>query len=583
MAWVRLLAVPFALLEVGVFKTDYPPGYERWAWVLTAALAAGALVLLWLAYRVRSRSTWRRIGLGALLFDTAIVYGYIFTFTFEPGTPTRLLVFIPLIEAALRYGLLGGIAMSVFSAAALALAELWREERFPPQQFEIDRITFPVGIQLILGVIVGSLVNRLREERAGAASRAAEAEELRDELGSRADVLDATNRCARALSSSLDLEQAFAAFIRELRGLVEFERTAIVLIEDGHLRVFAAAGEAADRVFPPGSVASISGSVVQDLVRSGQTMYREDMSEPRYDEERDFLALGLRSRVIAPLLSGAETIGAISIVRREPGAFGSSEIELMSLLGRLVGSAVQNIRAYEAERATVEELRKLSALRADFVSLVSHELRSPMASVIGSARTLQQRWRELSPEQRESFLALIAHETSRLADLIGDVLDTSRIEAGTFSYSFADVDLAQLVRDSAAAAEHGQDEVAIRALVRDPLPVVRGDRDRLRQVLVNLIDNAVKYSPPGDEVQVEAVGSDGRVVIEVRDRGPGISPEHQRIIFEKFGRVQVGEAAKPGTGLGLFIARSIAEAHGGSLEVRSAPERGATFRLSLPI
>jgi signal transduction histidine kinase len=583
MAWVRLLAVPFALLEVGVFKTDYPPGYERWAWVLTAALAAGALVLLWLAYRVRSRSTWRRIGLGALLFDTAIVYGYIFTFTFEPGTPTRLLVFIPLIEAALRYGLLGGIAMSVFSAAALALAELWREERFPPQQFEIDRITFPVGIQLILGVIVGSLVNRLREERAGAASRAAEAEELRDELGSRADVLDATNRCARALSSSLDLEQAFAAFIRELRGLVEFERTAIVLIEDGHLRVFAAAGEAADRVFPPGSIASISGSVVEYLIRSGQTMYREDMSEPRYDEEKDFLALGLRSRVIAPLLSGAETIGAISIVRREPGAFGSSEIELMSLLGRLVGSAVQNIRAYEAERATVEELRKLSALRADFVSLVSHELRSPMASVIGSARTLQQRWRELSPEQRESFLALIAHETSRLADLIGDVLDTSRIEAGTFSYSFADVDLAQLVRDSAAAAEHGQDEVAIRALVRDPLPVVRGDRDRLRQVLVNLIDNAVKYSPPGDEVQVEAVGSDGRVVIEVRDRGPGISPEHQRIIFEKFGRVQVGEAAKPGTGLGLFIARSIAEAHGGSLEVRSAPERGATFRLSLPI
>ncbi len=583
MAWVRLLAVPFALVEVGLLKEDYPPGYERWAWVITAALAAGALTLLLAAYRVRSRPTWRRIGLAALLFDTAIAYGYIFAFTFEPGTPIRQLVFIPLIEAALRYGLLGGIAMSGFSAATLALAEWWREDRFPPQQFEIDRVTFPVGIQLILGVIVGSLVNRLREERARASSRASEAEGLRDELGRRADVLDATNRCARALSSSLDLEQAFAAFIRELRGLVEFERTAIVLIEDGHLRVFAAAGEAADRVFPPGSIASIAGSVVEDVVRAGQTLYREDMSEPKYDEEKDFLALGLHSRVVAPLLAGAETIGAISIVRREPDAFRSGEVELLSLLGRLVGSAVQNIRAYEAERATVEELRKLSALRADFVSLVSHELRSPMASVIGSARTLQQRWRELSPEQRESFLALIAHETSRLAELIGDVLDTSRIEAGTFSYSFADVDLAQLVRDSATAAEHGQDEVAVKALVRDPLPVVRGDRDRLRQVLVNLIDNAVKYSAPGDEVQVEAASSNGRVVIEVRDSGPGISPEHQRVIFEKFGRVQVGEAAKPGTGLGLFIARSIAEAHGGSLEVRSAPQLGATFRLSLPV
>jgi signal transduction histidine kinase len=583
MAWVRLLAVPFAVLEVGVLKSDYPEGYEPWAWAITALLAVGAVVLLVLAYRVPSKDAWRRIGLAALVLDTVVVYGYVFVFTYEPGTPVRQLVFIPLIEAALRYGIAGAMVMSAISAGALAFTEWWREEHFPPQEFDIDRIVFPVGVQLILGAVVGSLVNRLRTERAAARQRAAEAEELRDELGRRADILDATNRAARALGSSLDLEQAFAAFIRELRGLLPFERTAIVLVEDGHLRVFAVAGEAAETVFPPGTVRPIAGSVVEDVVKSGQTVYRQDMSEPGYDEESEFLALGLHSRVFAPLLTGAETIGAISVVRREANAFRAGEIELLGLLGRLAGSAVQNIRAYEAERTTVEELRKLSALRADFVSLVSHELRSPMASVIGSARTLEQRWRELTAEQREAFLALIAHETSRLADLIGDVLDTSRIEAGTFSYSFADVDLAQLVRDSAAAAGHAQDEVAVEAVVRDQLPSVRGDRDRLRQVLVNLIDNAVKYSPPGDEVRVEAENADGRVVIEVRDRGPGISPEHQRVIFEKFGRVNVGEHAKPGTGLGLFIARSIAEAHGGALEVRSAPGRGATFRLSLPL
>src|SRR5205823_3710925 len=129
--------------------------------------------------------------------------------------------------------------------------------------------------------------------------------------------------------------------------------------------------------------------------------------------------------------------------------------------GRLVATAVQNIRAYESERSTVEELRRLSALRADFVSLVSHELRSPMAAVIGAARTLQDRWRELSPDQRTSFLALIGDETSRLASLIGDVLDTSRIEAGTFSYTFSDVDLAELVRDTVASARVGQDEVEV--------------------------------------------------------------------------------------------------------------------------
>ena len=583
MAWVRLLAVPFAVLEVGLLKDDYPPGYERWAWALTALLAVAAGVLLWLAYRVPSRRAWRRIGFGALVLDTVVVYGYVLVYSYEPGTPIRQLVFIPLIEAALRYGMVGAFAMSAVSACLLTFTEWWREDRFPPQEFDVDRIILPVGVQLILGLVVGSLVERLRDERRGARARVAEAETLRDELGRRSDILDATNRAARALGSSLDQNQAFAAFIRELRGLISFERTAIVLLEDGSLRVFAAAGEGVDSVFPPGTVASVEGSVVEDMVDGGRTIYRDDMSEPAYAEETDFLALGLRSRVVAPILSGAATIGAISVVRREPSAFSAGEIELLGLLGRLVGSAIQNIRAYEAERTTVEELRRLSALRADFVSLVSHELRSPMASVIGSARTLEQRWRELSPEQRESFLALIAHETSRLAELIGDVLDTSRIESGTFSYSFEDVDLARLVRDSAAAAEHGQDEVTVEAVVREPLPPVRGDRDRLRQVLVNLIDNAVKYSPPGDRVSVEAEQSDSRVVIEVRDRGPGISPEHQRLIFEKFGRANVAAHTKPGTGLGLFIARSIAEAHGGALEVRSAPGRGATFRLSLPI
>jgi signal transduction histidine kinase len=486
------------------------------------------------------------------------------------------------VEAALRFGLRGGLAMPLVSAAILGLIEWLREDPFAPTGFEYERITFPVAIQLILGFVIGSLVDGLRSERKDAAMRAREAETLRDELGRRADVLDATSRCARALSSSLNQQQAFAAFIRELRGLVPFDRTAILLIEDSNLRVFATSGAASETVFPPGSVIPVAGSALVELAR-GHVLYREDMSEPRFDEEYEFRDLGLLSRVLAPLLAGPEIIGALSVVRRNPHAFTPAEVELLSLLGRLVGTAVQNIRAYEAERTTAEELRRLSALRADFVSLVSHELRSPMASVIGSARTLQMRWRELSPDQRESFLGLIAHETSRLAELIGDVLDTSRIEAGTFSYSFSDVDLADLVRATAAAAEQGQDEIPVRAVVHDPIPSVRGDRDRLRQVLINLIDNAVKYSRPGEEVRVEAHSDNGLILIDVVDRGPGIAPEHQGVIFEKFGRAHTGDKAKPGTGLGLFIARSIAEAHGGSLAVRSHPEQGATFSLSLPL
>jgi signal transduction histidine kinase len=320
---------------------------------------------------------------------------------------------------------------------------------------------------------------------------------------------------------------------------------------------------------------------VLEEVLEGHVVYRESMRPPQYPEEEELLALGLESRLLAPLQVGPRAIGMLGLVRERPRSFTSEDVELVSLLGRLVATAVQNIRSYDAERKTVEELRRLSALRADFVSLVSHELRSPMAAVIGAARTLQGRWRELTADQRQSFLALIGDETTRLADLIADVLDTSRIEAGTFTFSFTDVQVADVVNDVVSKAAIGQDEVHVRADI-GAVPRIRADRQRLQQVLQNLVDNAVKYSPAHGDVTVSAWSENGVVRIAVRDEGPGIPQEDQRLIFEKFGRSTAG-TTKPGTGLGLFIARSIAEAHGGTLAVASEVDRGSVFTLELPL
>jgi signal transduction histidine kinase len=579
---VRLIAVPWAVIEVGLATDFSSGGYQAAAWAVTGCLAVGATVFFWLGRRGVPPGRQPAVCFAGLLFDTAVMWAYALVFMFESGAPTsRALLFFPVLEAALRYGLRGGLLLPVAQVPVLVALEWGRSDRFAPPGFKLEYITVPFGLQLAVGAIVGWLVKTLAQEAAVAQDRAAEAEALRDRLGHRVDLLDAANRCARALGSSLEIEEAFAAFIRELRGVIPFDRTAIVLVEDGAARVIAAAGAAAESVFPPGSRRPAVGSLLHEVTTRGQVVYREDMRDTKYPEEAEFLALGLHCRLAAPLIVGPRIVGMISLVRVEPRSFTSEEIEFVSLLGRFVGGTVQNIRAYEAERATVEELRRLSALRADFVSLVSHELRSPMAAIIGSAKTLHDRWRELTPEQRESFLGLIDHETNRLADLVTDVLDTSRIESGQFSYSFADVDVGELVQESAAAAETGQDEVKIRSQVHRPLPLVRGDRDRLRQVLTNLLDNAVKYSPSGGEVEVEALSEDGRITVEVRDHGPGVAPEHQALIFEKFGRVS-GEHAKPGTGLGLFIARSIAQAHGGSLEVRSGAGNGASFTLELP-
>lgn len=159
------------------------------------------------------------------------------------------------------------------------------------------------------------------------------------------------------------------------------------------------------------------------------------------------------------------------------------------------------------------------------------------------------------------------------------MLDSSRIDEGGFSYSFSDLDLGALVRDAVASAELARGGIRITALVPPGLPTVRGDPVRLHQVLANLIDNAVKYSPAGSTVEVRASAESGQARVEVVDAGAGIAAEDQEVIFEKFGRA-TGTTA--GSGLGLYIARAIAEAHDGALEVSSAVGEGSTFTLRLP-
>jgi signal transduction histidine kinase len=572
MALIRLGLVGVAIGDVAV--THEPGQYRTWAWVVVAFFAASALFTAALTRVELTRGERVRARVLAIVFDAISAVGLIAVFSYQSGSPYRALYFVPLVEAALRFGLVGGIVGSTTMAGATLVVDALGPG------LDVRLALVRVGVALLVGLVIGWLSEDLARQRRRAEERAAESDQLRDALGHRVDILEAANRCARALGSSLDLDEAFAAFIREVRGVVPFARMAVVLVEGGRLEVLAAAGAGVDDVFPAGSSRPIEGSIFEEL-QGGQTVYRSDMQDRRHVEEEELVRLGLRSRLTAPLLVGAQPIGLISFVRAEPDGFSPDEFELVSLIGRLAATAVQNIRAYDAERHTVEELRRLSALRADFVSLVSHELRSPMAAVIGSARTLESRWRELSPEQRQAFLSLIADETTRLANLISEVLDTSRIEAGTFSYTFVDVDLARLVEEAVATASVGQDEVSVRADVH-PVPSIRGDRERLWQVLSNLIDNAVKYSGTGETVDVELASRNGSIVLAVRDRGPGIAADQHGIIFEKFGRAR-GGGAKPGTGLGLFIARSIAEAHGGTLEVDSAPGRGATFTLALPL
>jgi signal transduction histidine kinase len=580
-AWVRVAAVPFAAVQV-LLTPSYPDGYEAWAWAATAVLAVGAGAFLFMSRLPRSLAGRHLLGATSLAFDIGVVAAFVLVYSYEEGAPIRQLLYLPLVEGALRYGLGGGLVVPLLQLPVVVVFEWWRTHRFSEGSFDVDHVTFPLGLQLVMGLVVGWLVDRLRHESAVASSRAREAEELRDQIGRRADQLEAVSRCARALSSTLDPAEAFRRFLREAQMAFRFDRLALVLAQGDRAEVLANAGQGDETVLPAGTNVPLAGTALEEVCKTGRTVVREDMGEPPFfNEDPELVGSGLRSRVAAPLPAGDRILGMLSVSRRESSSFSADDVSLITLLGRQVATAVENIRSFEAERNAAEELRRLSTLRADFVSLVSHELRAPMASVIGCAATLRSRWRVLRPDQRESFLALIEDETSRLAALIGDVLDTSRMDAGTFSYSFAPVDVEELVREAVAMTQLGQEDVRVRADVVSPLPAVRGDRERLRQVLLNLLGNAIKYTIGGDEIEVRAAASNGRVEIAVTDHGPGIAPADQRMIFEKFGRA-TPSGSTPGAGLGLFIARSIVEAHDGSLEVESALGAGATFTVALP-
>src|SRR5690242_16451219 len=290
--WLVLLrAVLVVCGAIAVALTNFPPSYEPWAWAVVGFFAAitifsGALSLIELGPVARVRA---RVFLLAL--DAAVAIGFVAVFSFESGEPWRALYLIPVAAAALRFGLVGGLIAGIVMTGSTIVVDLLG----PGLLWRTAFARVLVGV--LAGVVIGRLRDTLGAERRRAEARAAEAERLRDELGHRVDVLETANRCARALGSSLELDEAFGAFIRELRGLVPFERTAIVLVEDETATTMATAGKGAGQVFPPGNTDPIRGSLLERVLE-GKLVMRRDIADRQYPADEALLALGLRSELV---------------------------------------------------------------------------------------------------------------------------------------------------------------------------------------------------------------------------------------------------------------------------------------------
>jgi len=243
-------------------------------------------------------------------------------------------------------------------------------------------------------------------------------------------------------------------------------------------------------------------------------------------------------------------------------------------------------RATQELRAANERLTELDRMKDEFVSTVSHELRTPLTSIRSFTEILNDN-PQLPAAERARFLGIVIKETERLTRLIGQVLDVSRLESGRVEWHESLLDMREVIEDTAASTSQLFRERNVRLECNLPgrVPKVRADLDRIVQVVVNLLSNAVKFIEPGQgRVEVALAEDGGFLRVDVRDNGPGISPQHHELIFEKFRQAGDPLTGKPqGSGLGLYISRRIIEHSGGRLWVESRPGQGACFSFTLPL
>jgi signal transduction histidine kinase len=253
--------------------------------------------------------------------------------------------------------------------------------------------------------------------------------------------------------------------------------------------------------------------------------------------------------------------------------FEAEDVPLAEDVARLLAAAVDTSRLFRREQEAV-------AARDDFLSVASHELKTPLTSLILQTDALRASARRASPEQLASRADLIRRSADRLSRLVASLLDISRIGAGRLDLEREETDLAEVVREVAHRFEEEARRASSEIRIDAAAPAVGfWDRMRVDQVVTNLVANALKYGA-GSPIDVHVQASDGRAVLTVRDRGIGIAEADQRRIFQRFERA-VSQRNYGGFGLGLWIVRQLVEAQGGTVRVESAPGQGSTFTVEL--
>ena len=412
----------------------------------------------------------------------------------------------------------------------------------------------------------------------------------------RAAELLTVNRITQALSSQLEKESLIELVGDQIRDLFHASIAYISLLDRGKMMLefpYSYGQEVEPMPFGVG--------LTSHIIRTGEPLLiNEDMASNRKRLGVQQVGRNTASYLGVPIHSGGQVTGVISVQSTDQeGRFTDADQRLLSTIASAVGVAIHNARLFEEARLARQAAEEADAAKSSFLSTVSHELRTPLTSVLGFAKIIRRRLEErLFPliadddrrvqqtkQQVLDNLGVVVSEGERLTKLIDDVLDLAKIEAGKFTWNMTSVSLAEVIEraTSATASLFEARKLTLVSEVEPDLPSITGDQDRLIQVVINLISNAVKFTDAGS-IKCVLRREDDRLVVSVTDSGIGIAPADQPKVFEKFKQVGDTLTDKPkGTGLGLPICKEIVEYHGGRIWVESELGHGSTFSFTLPI
>lgn len=375
---------------------------------------------------------------------------------------------------------------------------------------------------------------------------------------------------SQQLVSTFELQTLLDGIVTAAKELTESEAASLLLFDPQtkHLYFEAATDnliEGARRTPVP-----VDNSIAGWIFSNSEPLIVSDaLRDPRFFREVDVLTDFQTKDILGvPLKTKDEAFGVIEAVNKLSGAFDEDDIRVLQTLAAQAAIAIENSRLFQ---------------QSDLIAEMVHELRTPLGALTAAAHLLQRP--DLPAEQRDKLSKTVYEEVQRLNGMANDFLELARLESGRARFTREPVHLGGLIGEciEIVRPQAESESVSLESNLDPTLAPVPGDRNRLKQVFLNLLTNAIKYNRPGGKVILELTRKGDRIRASVRDTGKGIKPESLSHIFERFYRVPDQEPSVGGTGLGLSIAKRIVEAHQGMIEVESEPGEGSTFTVDLPI